>query len=350
MFTRYSNHKPPVCRQLSFCFQETLKFDVEDLNVCSGGFLNIALAQLPSRFIACMLALRKTLGNKPSAIIVYSAHLPLLLSAVTYKILSSNRVVILILPDLPEVMAVGSLLHRIAKKLEKFIFLTLMKQVDGFVLVSKHMTAALDLDEKIPSVVVEGIYNEQLEDSFSSDAKVGRYILYSGSLDRRYGMSDLLQAIKLVHDHSIELWVCGGGDGRDEIISAALTNSRIKYLGQLARNDVLALQRSALALVNPRRPEGLYTSLSFPSKTIEYMASGRPTIMHKLVGIPDEYFEHAIIPQTADSNGLAKVFNDLAMMTREEQALIGSKARGFILNSKSAVRQVSRILALIDRL
>lgn len=328
----------------------SLGFDVENQKVSNLGFLNIAFAQLPSRFIACMLALRSSLDRTPTAIIVYSAHLPFLLSAVAHKFLIPHRVVILVLPDLPEFMAAGSFFYRFAKKLEKRIFLKLVKQVDGLVLISRHMLSELGLDKNIPSIVVEGIHNEQLENIILDNTGVDRYIFYSGSLERRYGILDLLQALTLVSDQSVELWVCGDGNGRDEVIAASRLNSRIKYIGQLPRNEVLALQRSALALINPRGPEGIYTSMSFPSKTIEYLASGRPTIMHKLSGIPDEYFEHVIIPRTANAEGLATAIDSIAMMSIEEQALMGKDAREFILKNKSSSSQVARILALIDQL
>lgn len=327
-----------------------LRFNVENQKISSLGFLNIVFAQLPSRLIACMLALLDSLDRTPTAIVVYSAHLPFLLSAVGHKFLIPNRVIILILPDMPEFMAAGSFFYRLAKKLEKWIFIKLVKQVDGLVLISKHMLTELGLDKNIPSIVVEGIHNEQIESTFLNNTRFGRYLFYSGSLDGRYGILDLLEAHSLVLDRNIELWVCGEGSGREAVTAAARLNSRIKYIGQLPRYKVLSLQRSALALINPRRPEGLYTSLSFPSKTIEYFASGTPTIMHRLSGIPDEYFDNAIIPRTANAEGLAAAIDSVAIMSPKERAFIGKKAQKFILNNKSPSSQVSRILALIDQL
>ena len=63
---------------------------------------------------------------------------------------------------------------------------------------------------------------------------------------------------------------------------------RIEFLGMLPRTDVLELQSKATILVNPRQPVGDFTKYSFPSKTIEYMASGTPLLMYKLPGIPEE--------------------------------------------------------------
>mgnify|MGYP003303651866 CR=1 FL=1 len=44
------------------------------------------------------------------------------------------------------------------------------------------------------------------------------------------------------------------------------------FTGKIDRSQVLALQRSATVLVNPRRNNEEYTKYSFPSKTMEYLA------------------------------------------------------------------------------
>ena len=41
--------------------------------------------------------------------------------------------------------------------------------------------------------------------------------------------------------------------------------------------------------MNPRSADAEYTKYSFPSKTIEYLATGVPVVMNRLPGIPEEY-------------------------------------------------------------
>ena len=55
------------------------------------------------------------------------------------------------------------------------------------------------------------------------------------------------------------------------------------------------MQQQATLLVNPRKGHEEYTKYSFPSKTMEYMASGTPTIMYKLPGLPIEYEEYLVL-------------------------------------------------------
>ena len=51
---------------------------------------------------------------------------------------------------------------------------------------------------------------------------------------------------------------------------------------------------------------------SFPSKTMEYLASGTPSIAYKLEGIPSEYYPFIIFPESNDveslHNSILKVY------------------------------------------
>jgi glycosyltransferase involved in cell wall biosynthesis len=106
----------------------------------------------------------------------------------------------------------------------------------------------------------------------------------------------------------------------------------------------LELQRAASVLVNPRRPEGEFTKYSFPSKTMEYLASSKQVIMHRLPGMPPEYLEHLTIPATPDASGLAQALRAVSARSKDERAISGAQARAFILASKSPDAQVTRVL------
>jgi glycosyltransferase involved in cell wall biosynthesis len=323
-------------------------FEAENRLVHGVGFLNLPILRLPSRFLACMFALIRQNDKQPKSIVVYSVHLPFLLSGILQKLIAPNQKLILIILDFPELMADGNLVYRLAKTIEKWSFRGLLNFVDGLVLVSKHMKVELGLNENFPSIVLEGVYNEEALLDLDTPSGLRRYILYAGTLDRRYGLNDLLSAFELLSDPGLELWICGGGDMRVSVLAAAKTNPRIKYLGMLPRKEVQRLQRSAIAIVNPRRPDGQFTKMSFPSKTIEYLASGRPTVFHMLEGIPEEYANYAIVPKSPDVDGLAEAINRVLEMTQADQRELGSRAREFILNHKSAKHQAKKLLQFID--
>ena len=58
-------------------------------------------------------------------------------------------------------------------------------------------------------------------------------------------------------------------------------------MGCVTNDEIVRLQCEATLLVNPRPSDKEFCKYSFPSKTIEYMASGTPVLMTKLPGVPD---------------------------------------------------------------
>jgi len=98
-------------------------------------------------------------------------------------------------------------------------------------------------------------------------------------------------------------------------------------------------------MVNPRRPEGEFTRYSFPSKTMEYLASGRPVIMHWLAGIPEDYRPYLITPDTGDAQGLAAAMRRVAALPQAELRRIGAPGRDFVLTHKSPRVQIGKLLA-----
>lgn len=311
------------------------------------GFLNLRFVRFWSRFVSAYRGLRQTVATAPSPIVVvYSAHLPFLLAARLIRLFRKDVFLCAILPDLPEFMGVGGRLYVAAKAVESMLFRKVVRSFDSFVFLTEAMGERL----KIPAdrfIVVEGIFDPQ-DNGRDSDAEApaddGFNILYTGTLAARYGIVDLLTAFGRIDRADARLWICGDGDTRTAIEDMAKKDTRIRYFGQVPRAQSLALQRAATVLVNPRRPEGEFTKYSFPSKTMEYLASGKPVVMHALPGMPEEYLDHLIVPHTPDVDGLAAALQAVANTAPDELSRRGAAARAFILTRKSPEAQVSRVL------
>lgn len=314
------------------------------------GFFNVALVKYFSRFFAAFHALRKTILNgRRTVVLVYSAHLPFVLAAVCLKIVRPKVDICLIVPDLPEYMGEGGWAYKIFKWVDKSVFYTLVRSVDYFVLLTKHMAVKLNVDIR-KVAVIEGIASQDsgcLSAIPERGASGVRSFLYTGTLAGRYGIRDLIDAFVRIESDEVELWVCGEGDCREYVTEASIRDGRIKYFGQLERSEAVKLQAKATALINPRRPEGEFTKYSFPSKVMEYMASGRPVIMYKLESFPDEYAPHYIAPRSVGVEGLIECMNMVLRMKSDELNELGDAARSFVLSEKNPVVQSNKILNLI---
>jgi len=290
---------------------------------------------------------KQTTGKK--AILIYSAFLPFLKAAIAAKEEFSDLKVYLIMADLPQFMGgPNNALYRAFKKMTNNGLQESFRQIDGFVLVSKFMRELLPIGNK-PWTVVEGIYNPKSEPDFQagsvSDKKI---ILYTGTLARRYGILGLLAAFKLIEDKNYQLVICGDGDTKEDINLAAEKDKRIIYKGSVDRSEVLKIQRQASLLVNPRTPEGEFTKFSFPSKTMEYLASGVPALLYKLPGIPDEYYAYCYSLEDVSAVAMATKITEILNLDSAVLAEKGRKARQFVLDNKNPKTQCEKVAKLIE--
>lgn len=271
---------------------------------------------------------------------VYSIRSAQLYAASKYKRTHPNVKVIQMITDLPQFMGSGSIGYKVAKKLATAVNYHLMNCVDGFALLSLAMAEHIPTRNK-PVVQIEGIFDSN-SGSFPSVQKQ-RAILYSGNLGRRYGIIDLLDAFTKT-SIDFKLQICGVGDGADDVKRYAEKDSRIVFLGSLPRTEVLRLQSEASLLVNPRHKADAFTRYSFPSKTMEYMASGTPTLMSELDCLPEDYKQHLYLFDDESIEGMARKIEEICSKPQEDLDAFGKAASEFILKNKNAEAQVRKML------
>jgi len=283
-------------------------------------------------------------------IIVYSLSVNLIKIAINAKKTFNNVQLTVIVPDLPEFMGSNYIYRAIGLKKRniKYIYENI-HFFDNFILLSEAMAFPLKIIDK-KYVVVEGIFNsisdvtEEFE--FEKDTKT---ILYTGALSLKYGINKLLGAFSSIPNPEYQLVICGDGDAKELIQQAAVEDKRINYMGKVSYELILTLQKHADLLVNPRTPEGEYTKFSFPSKTMEYFASGTPVLMYKLPGIPFEYFNYCYTLENLTQNALALKISKILSSPLEERKILGEEASIFILGQKSAKIQVGKIIELMNK-
>lgn len=336
---------PRYFRQ-SFFHEKSSRF--ADRSVIIGHrFCNIFGIRMVSRLVSSLKTLFRTPADESIVLLVYSAHLPFVLSAIIFRAFRKSARTCLILPDLPEYMGDTDPMRRILKFIDIRLFYSFSKFFDYYVFLTQHMAEKLNTPSE-KYVVIEGIANAEPKET-SFDSEVVKTFLYTGTLAKRYGIMNLVTAFSRIEDNAASLWICGEGDSRNAIIAAAQSDDRIKYFGQVDRNTALELQSKATFLVNPRTSEGDYTKYSFPSKILEYMSTGKPVIMYKLDGIPSEYDGLYISPRGLGIDLLSACMRDALAMSHEDLRQLGAAAKAFVLLNKNPEVQAKKILKLISK-
>ena len=220
--------------------------------------------------------------------------------------------------------------------------------VDSFVLLTEKMKEYLSIGEK-PYIVIEGMapYSSEKEMDPINDGIFK--IVYTGTLHRKYGICNLLDAMDYLKNENVALYVCGDGDCREEVIKRAKEEKNINYLGVLKHCEAIALQQSASLLINPRPDFGLQTALSFPSKTMEYMLVGKPVYCFKLKGIPNDYDKYLMYFSDEDPKNMAKDIRALMNLSKEELGEIGKRNYNFVRNYKNPKVQTRKILDMLEK-
>ena len=293
--------------------------------------------------------LKKNNGNC-STVICYSLYAPYINALYKLKkIYPNNLKVCLIVPDLPGQFGIAP-----KQNIKKIAYYysgnkTLKECVifDYYVLLTEQMKYALDIKNK-PCVIVEGIASS-VPEQFNALKKnsTEKTILFSGTINRDFGIERLLKAFDYLEGSEYRLIICGSGDMETEVRERAKQDGRITYLGFVKKDEVLLLQRQSTVLVNPRIESENYVKYSFPSKTIEYLLSGTPVVMDKLSGVPDEYYDYIMNPDDKSSKALADKLRYICELSEEERTLLGMKGRSFILENKSSKKQAQKIIDMI---
>lgn len=327
---------------------KTFKFqhmaNADDINV---GFINIWVIKQFLKYWLLKPYLKNWAieRNEKKVIIAYSLNYTFVKCLKYIKKINPQVKTCIIVPDLPQYMNLSnkiSIIYKLLKNAEIRNISRNMKYIDHHVLLTKHMAKFLQIQKNY--TIVEGISTETFENTTEKKDEEMKIILYTGTLNERYGVLELVRAFNRIENEKYRLILCGIGDSEEKIREYARLDSRIIYKGQVLRKDVLNFQKKATVLVNPRTNNEQYTKYSFPSKILEYLSSGTPVVAYKLEGIPDEYDDFIYYINGNTDEDIAMKLIEVCEKSEEERRMFGIRAKEFVMYEKSSRKQCSKIL------
>lgn len=288
--------------------------------------------------------IEKTSGSNAVAL-CYAVNpvlvLPLMLSAKRKKVK-----VVSVCSEIPQYRVVDGM--KIPGKIKYRLLQLLNEQMDGYIFLSPYMNEVCNRKNK-PWITVESLPHIEEEIETVPEAASEKYIMYAGGLNRENGIEMLIEAFSMLNIN-IKLKLCGAGTAEELVKDAVNKNANIEYLGNLPNDEVRKLEKKAVLLVNPRLPDNRLTRYSFPSKTVEYMLSGTPAAITKLDGIPDEYYDYCYCLNSASAEEMFRSLSEILDIPEKDRLKTAAAAKQFIIDNKSADRQVKRIIAFLTSL
>ena len=324
-----------------------------DVNV---GFINLPILKQLTRKHNIFKQLKKEVTafkNEKLVIMTYDIHLEQAASMVKIKKKYPNVTTCAIMPDIPtQMLNLGAPTKVQRIMAEKKMYYA--GQMDTYVFLTEYMKECIDVSDK-RYTVVEGMYNYDSRADYkeqTTEKKDCNIVLYTGNLREKYGIEPLIEAVRQLacENGSYELWICGRGELEGKISDISKESPWLKYLGYVTPPKLYDVFAEATVLVNPRQNNMGYTRYSFPSKTLEYLASGKPIIAYKLDGIPDEYDEYLnYVTENGDVTvNLRDKIYELCSLPITTRQINGEKARKFILTKKNPKAQCRKIVAMMN--
>lgn len=232
--------------------------------------------------------------------------------------------------------------------LNEKVNLWLMRKYDAYLLLTQQMNKLVNPTKK-PSIVLEGHVDEAMN-AIQNDLEKKhkkKVCLYAGSLRKIYGIEMLVNGFLKAKVDDAELHIYGDGDFAESLCEIAKKHPNVKYFGVMPNDVVLREELKATLLINPRPTNEEYTKYSFPSKNMEYMASGTPILTTKLPGMPEEYHKYIYMIEDESEDGIKIALEEVLAISKMQLHTMGEKAKDFVIKEKNNDVQALKILKWI---
>lgn len=260
-----------------------------------------------------------------------------------------NRILsVAVITDLYGLMQNGdkkSFLVRMASKLNAWY----SGAFDKYILLTEQMNEIVNPQNR-PHMVMEALCDSTLvQYNYQTVEKSHpRTIIYAGGINEIYGLKMLAEGFLKADVKDAKLVYYGHGPYVEEFKKLCKLHSNLEYRG-IAPNEVVVNEEiKASLLVNPRFTTEAFTKYSFPSKNMEYMASGTPLLTTNLPGMPKEYLNYVFLFKEETVEGYADTIREILSKPESELISFGLKAKRYVLENKNNIAQGKSIIEFLD--
>ncbi|WP_086774556.1 glycosyltransferase [Vibrio coralliirubri] len=292
-------------------------------------FINFGIFKIISRLISVLFfVLHRVVTNRPKGIVVYSVHLPYMLTAwLATKLLRIELISVWTDPpsiDSKHDSKVKGMLRGCESWLSRFLMSKSMKNI----VLTKYL--ALDFSPGSQYEVVEGFIDDFIKNVRQESKPNTKIVLYAGSLHERYGILNLIKGFRNLDKPNIELHIYGRGDSESAIQDMIQEDKRIKYFGFVDNSIIKTRLSKASILINTRSNSEYFVKYSFPSKTLEYISSGTPLMTTMLDSYPEQYKDYILELKDNAPSTITERLDMAFLMDDKDLYDFGLKAKKFV--------------------
>lgn len=224
-----------------------------------------------------------------------------------------------------------------------------LAKYDAYLLLTEAMNSVVNKNGK-PFIVLEGHCDSKMEqrENNLSDKSKPKIAMYAGGIHKEFGIEMLVNAFVKGGFNDWELHIYGDGNYQKDLTELTKKISNVKYHGVQPNYLIVENQIKATLLLNPRLTDAEYVKYSFPSKTMECIASGTPLCTTKLPGMPAEYYPYVYFFENETEEGMLATLKDILGKSEEEYHEFGKQAKEFVMKEKTNVKQAKKLLEFVS--
>ncbi|MBQ3063853.1 MAG: glycosyltransferase [Clostridia bacterium] len=344
----------PVNRRWTKKFRFSREEEVTNgVHYIYGSFLNASLLRQWTRIRATKREIRR-LYRKNSDCVIVCDVLNLAISAAARACGKRYGIpVIGIVTDVPGHTSGARnktlpLRSRILAKFSSVFGKKALLKYDAYLLLTEEMNAVVN-PKKVPYIVLEGHSDGTMAQVPNAivDKSVPKVAMYAGGIHREFGIERMVNAFLAGSFEGWELHIYGDGNYQNDLRAVADKYDCIKYFGVQPNKLVVEKQLTASLLLNPRLTDAEYVKYSFPSKTMECMASGTPLLTTKLPGMPTDYYPYVYFFEDESEEGMLQAFREVLAKTPEQLHANGMRAKAFVIENKTNFMQARKLIEFI---
>lgn len=320
-------------------FIKGANFTKDNIHGILAPFINILLLKHLTRFYVCFIILLNAYFTKnPSIIFIHGLHTPYLVLGNIFKFLDVKFAVVLTDPSGVE-LNTDSILAKKLKRLDRHVTKFFTRKADILIALAPKLIE--DINSDGIKLVFPGILNKDFSNEVkkkcikqknNTKAKDKSFkVVYAGGLHDIYGIKTLTDAIlSLDRCLSVKMLFLGKGNQLDYIEEMSILDSRIEYGGFLDNSELVTHILEADLLINPRPTVLDFSSRSFPSKLIEYLATGIPVLTTRIDSIPHDLEQLFYYIDDESKAGIQQAIMNVMAEDPEERYLKALKAKNYI--------------------
>jgi len=226
-----------------------------------------------------------------------------------------------------------------------------LQKVTGVLAMAPKLAEKLAPDR--PSLVVHTIQSPsqtQVANKIKNTNKGSFNILYTGGLSINYGIDLLLNTFRLANRPEWRLFITGWGDSVNKVRDFSVNNPQVQFLGTVDNKKLAELYQLADVLINPKLTSTSGAWLSFPSKIVEYLSTGKPVVSTNLPVFDADFRQHLIIAQSDTPEELIRCLEDVSSWNDQQRESWRAQTIKFVQEELSPVAQGTRIRGFVDSL